>query len=164
MKILNKFTLLFLVTFFSIGLCSTAAFAAGPTPKIVIPIEKSFYMTPTPYFPDLAPSACVEGFHFASWLEIWDSSSLSYNTNFGLTKPDSGLGPPANELGWIRTGSQSGEPMGNCDEWGTQAQSSEGTIAVFSMWVLIDGGNPLDVVTSECNVEFPVWCVSDPVY
>ena len=44
-----KITLLTLAAFVFMGLFATSIYAAGPTPKIVVPIEKTFYLTKVAY-------------------------------------------------------------------------------------------------------------------
>jgi len=60
-----------------------------------------------------ALTACVLGFHMASLWEIFNVSVLEYDTSLGATMDDSGSGPPADVLGWIRTGfnSNGGDPL-----------------------------------------------------
>jgi hypothetical protein len=116
-----------------------------------------------------ADTSCAAGYHMASLWEILDPSNLEYNTEHGLTKADSGEGPPTDsELGWVRTGyvsDDSNEPgLGNCNTWSTSSGSSYGTCAGLS-----EGWEPLspdvgvwNVSFFPCDLDFArVWCVED---
>ena len=77
------------------------------------PPARKFYRTQTTFDGAHALTACVLGFHMASLWEIFNVSVLEYDTSLGATMDDSGSGPPADVLGWIRTGfnSNGGDPL-----------------------------------------------------
>jgi hypothetical protein len=109
---------------------------------------------------------CAEGYHFASLWEIMDPSHLKYNTTLGTKNADSGQGPPALTLGWVRTGfgrSGSSTPgVGNCDGWDSSSDTDRGTRAyLVSDW---EGEKDIHVwgaQTLDCNIFTGVWCVED---
>src|SRR5262245_25332331 len=69
---------------------------------------RKFYLTQDNTFDALeAPNACAAGYHMASLWEIFDPSSLVYDTALGHLSGD-GSGPPEFHIGWIRTGGGSG--------------------------------------------------------
>lgn len=65
---------------------------------------RRFYVTQDAFRGEHALNACTAGFHMASLWEIFDVTTLKYDTQLGRTLPDSGEGPPAGQRGWIRTG------------------------------------------------------------
>jgi hypothetical protein len=71
---------------------------------------RKYYLTQTTHTGGQSLSACAEGYHMASLWEILDPSNLSYDTSLGFTLADSGSGPPASSLGWIRTGNVDSPP------------------------------------------------------
>ena len=166
-----RFTLPILVAFLFMGLFPAPTFTADPAPTIVMPVEKSFYLTPDRYYPNEALTACAAGYHFASIWEIWYFSNFTYNTELGISQRDSGLGPPALLEGWVR----SGIPFtsdNNCRAWNSTAKRDSGILAhinfnhLFSGAVdpLISGDSPWKVVSRECSQLNRVWCASDPIY
>jgi len=114
---------------------------------------------------------CAEGYHFASLWEILDPSNLKYNTDLGLTKDDSGQGPPTFSSfgGWVRTGygsSTSSTPgMGNCNNWSSSLSSDSGTyVRLPSNWTAAPDMRVWEVDTAPCNENLlRVWCVADSV-
>ena len=127
---------------------------------------KSFYLTPGSYEGDAALKACASGFHMASLWEIRDTSTLQYNVRLGLTRGDSGSGPPTGEWGWIRTGSGSstygnlGVP--NCAAWTTnQGDPHYGTLASLSEeWDVPSSPIvPWMAAQISCDHAVHVWCV-----
>jgi hypothetical protein len=123
-----------------------------------------------------APSACADGYHFASIWEIADPSALKYNTSLGLFGPDSGGGPPTTisfmgspftARGWVRTGfsySVSDIPgQANCGNWVSNYSFYWGTTANLpSNWT--GGGQDIgvwNVGVSTCDTNLWVWCVQD---
>jgi hypothetical protein len=111
---------------------------------------------------------CQPGYHFASLYEILDTSSLRYNTALGITRADSGHGPPSGVpvLGWVRTGNfGSGEPIpgeGNCHGWTSSSASDSGTLAVLpASWDTAHDIHVWNAETEPCDSTWRVWCVED---
>jgi len=108
-------------------------------------------------------TACVSGFHMASFYEIFDMSNLRYDTARGMINSDSGNGPFKGLYGWVRTGgseSISIEPgIGNCDVWTSVSASDNGTLTKLSD----DWANPMpwDTTTATCDLAIRVWCIED---
>src|SRR5262245_44541309 len=82
---------------------------------------KTFYVTVDTFQGNQALTACDPGFHMASLWEIHNTCNLSYDAARGLTRDDSGDGPPSAGSGWVRTGSSasgySSAGMGHCAAW-----------------------------------------------
>jgi hypothetical protein len=146
--------------------------------------RKSYYLTKGSFAgdqilsPPAATPACALGYHFASLWEIFNMSNLQYNTTLGFTYPDSGSGPPANQLGWIRTGfvvSAGGDAgSANCTVWTSEDSSQHGTIVgLSSVWTFRVFSNaepdsaeynpvlPWIASDSNCLAPQPAWCVQD---
>jgi hypothetical protein len=111
---------------------------------------------------------CQPGYHFASLYEILDTSGLRYNTGLGVTRVDSGHGPPAGVpvLGWVRTGNfGSGDPIpgeGNCHGWSSSSASDSGTAAVLPAgWDTAQDIHVWNATTEPCDSTLWVWCVED---
>jgi hypothetical protein len=107
---------------------------------------RSFYLTKTFHQGNNALRACSAGYHMASLWEVYNVSTLKYETILGATAPDSGSGPPtfkldqfnayARAVGWIRTGahSQGSSPpsqqaygVANCFVWTSNSQNARGS-------------------------------------
>jgi|HubBroStandDraft_6_1064221.scaffolds.fasta_scaffold18441_3 hypothetical protein len=113
-----------------------------------------------------ALTACTSGYHMASLWEIFNPSSLQYDTVNGRVEADESAGPPG-DYGWVRTAggwvglSKPGQT--NCSKWTSNSNAVSGT------WVELanDWGNgaptsPVAPWTSgvfTCDVKAPVWCV-----
>jgi hypothetical protein len=128
-----------------------------------------------------ALAACAPRFHMASLWEILDPSHLRYDTTRGRTRPDAGEGPPANDddLGWIRTGENSGSVGGgtdpentlaigrvNCDAWTTNDPAAIGSAVILghARWTEIHPTtyiSPWVGAANSCATANPVWCVED---
>ena len=158
-----KITLLTLAAFLFMGLYAASVYAAGPAPKVVVPVERSFYLTPTEYDGNEALTACAAGYHFASVFEIRELASLSYNTDLGRTSDDSGSGPPASEVGWVRSGKVS-SAGGNCHVWTSQNAIDFGTMGSLSLSETFLGKPPWEYGFGGCDWTLGVWCVSDSEY
>ena len=80
---------------------------------------RQFYLTKTNHTGAEALTACDVGYHMASMWEIFDPTTLRYNTELGVTRDDSGFGPPSEVIGWIRTGNESSVNVTrpNCNSW-----------------------------------------------
>jgi hypothetical protein len=134
---------------------------------------REYYRTKTYHFGDEADGTdgngagvCAEGYHFASLWEILDPSHLKYNTTLGTITADSGQGPPALTLGWVRTGfgrSGSSTPgIGNCDGWDSNSDTDRGTRAYLaSDWEAGQDIYVWEVQTMRCDLGTGVWCVED---
>lgn len=137
-------------------------------PNIVTPFgPRKFYVTQTLHNGSQALSACANGYHMASLFEIFDPSNLRYETQLGLTRNDSGFGPPAGTVGWIHTGNDAGSlqtpGLGNCNAWDSDNVMHHGTtVSLNAFWdsggFVIDPWRPF---VFPCNVINPVWCVQD---
>lgn len=132
--------------------------------------RRLFYITRTGFNGSQALTACAQGYHMASFWEIFDVSNLKYNTELGRISGDSGFGPPSSVqgLGWIRNGdfanTGAGPSPSNCDAWTSANAADTGTSANLSFG---DLSNPVRVgapwVVQEISCEFPisVWCMQD---
>ncbi len=126
-----------------------------------------YYLTKTLHKGVTAPTACAEGYHFASLWEILDPSNLKYDTILGKTKADSGQGPLTGTIGWVRTGykinNTSTAGQGNCNAW-TSSSGSGTNVRLPSNWTA--GGQDIyvwEVLTTSCGASTYVWCVADNV-
>ena len=134
---------------------------------------RKFYVTQTTHAGNEALSGCNAGYHMASMWEILDVSNLQYETSLGLTRPDSGSGPPTLGIGWIRTGMDPGgnNEVGtaNCLAY-TNADHDRSGTRVFLPRVWTISPNPIlpEVIVSPwvadvspCDQGAHVWCVQD---
>jgi len=130
---------------------------------------RGYYLTKTLHNGAGALTACADGYHFASFWEILDPSNLKYDTTLGKTKADSGQGPLAGTIGWVRTGyssMNSGDAgVANCNAWTSSSSGDWGTNARLpSDWTA--GGQDIhvwEVITTSCGTSTYVWCVADSV-
>ncbi|AMY09508.1 hypothetical protein LuPra_02725 [Luteitalea pratensis] len=147
---------------------------------------RRFYVTQDAFRGEHALNACTAGFHMASLWEIFDVTTLKYDTQLGRTLPDSGEGPPAGQRGWIRTGGGStpfvfGTRPANCAAWTTDLDpglmAAGTTVALTDTWfpsLIHDSESPptlyrLDPAEihpwvahlNSCTSAVPVWCVQD---
>lgn len=134
--------------------------------------RRRFYLTTTSHDGAAADTACAPGFRMASIWEIRNPENLHYDTVLGVTRSDSGSGPPAGPgaAGWARTGLQSAvEPgaifrdMPNCAAWSSNVATDEGTR--FNLTNNADDPSltlsPWEILLQGCNVGHHVWCVED---
>jgi len=135
------------------------------------PQPRLFYLTQGTADGAGAPNACQAGFHMASLWEIYDPSSVVYESSTGLQQDDSGSGPPAGTPGWIRTGTNSRTVPGlagfdNCEAYTSANPAVLGTtVSLNILW------GPLVAEVSEippwradshaCSTTAHVWCVQD---
>jgi hypothetical protein len=136
---------------------------------------RRYYLTTTSYSGGDADGTdgdgtgvCQPGYHFASLWEILDTSCLLYNTALGITRVDSGHGPPSGVPvhGWVRTGNYgSGDANpgeGNCQGWSSSIYTDLGTMAALpARW---DTGQDIHVWNAQalpCDSTLRVWCVED---
>ncbi len=129
---------------------------------------RSYYLTRTAHDGNEALTACAAGFHMASLWEIFDPTQLRYDRTLGLTRDDSGWGPPSG-YGWIRTGggtvpdsSQFATP--NCNAWTSDGGFHEGTAASLTSALhlnLTSAVAPWNATVAVCHESAHVWCVQD---
>jgi len=151
---------------------------------------RGFYLTPNLFPPSGAVHACTAGYHMASlWVaslwEIFNVSTLKYNTQLGSAQADSGSGPPSNQSGWIRTGwsaSKNSTPgQANCNGWTDNSYGDYGSaVYLLNSWPhtsvtaeysadspIAPWANQFQAVPQNginaysCNVPLRVWCVQD---
>lgn len=114
-------------------------------------------------------AACAAGFHMAHLWEIRDPSNLAYDIVLGRTEDDSGSGPIAASLGWVRTGwnarGDSIPGVGNCDAWTSDVDGNGSVARLRQSWnATLDPDEPSNPWFSDvrpCHNEFPAWCVED---
>ena len=143
--------------------------AAASSPQAPLASSASlrrYYRTEAPASPPTAPTACAEGYHFASLWEILDPSNLKYDTDLGVTRADSGQGPPSYLGGWVRTGSISSTSStpgtGNCNAWASSDSGHQGTYAYLPRdWGAGQDIHVWEVETPQCHLGGYVWCVED---
>lgn len=133
--------------------------------------ERRFYLSTTAHNGANALTACAPGFHMASIWEIFDSTQLSYDTFLGITVEDSGMGPPTDRPGWIRTGKPDNilvSTPGGHSCMGYSTTEGLGTTVRFSHAWGTDFSGSSDLKfpwftgsTASCNSEPKVWCVED---
>ena len=142
----------------------------GNNPIVAQLQQRQFYLTQTTHNGGQALSACASGYHMASLWEIFDTSNVRYNSVLGLTKGDSGFGPPTNEPGWIRTGAvaspASSPGLGNCNAWTSASSMDNGTVVgITFVWDSAEVIRITPWVTGApapiCFAAFHVWCVQD---
>ncbi len=137
------------------------ALTAGRTPA------RLFYLTTTAVVGSSALTACAAGFHMASMWEIFDVSTLRYDTSRGFTASDSGEGAPASIAGWIRTGVPSFTNTvpgnANCNSWTSNNAANNGTrVNLQPQWSLAaEFVTPWDATVQACGTTSRVWCVED---
>ena len=146
---------------------------AGPTWS-----ARKFYLTKNDFAGNQVLKACAVGYHMASLWEIYDVSTLQYDTTLGQTNDDAGSGPPSTysqalTAGWIRTGSRSTPSsatngQANCSAWTSNSPSDSGTIVGLNSvwdgpgnrfpapWLVVPMQNPI-----RCSAPRKVWCVQD---
>jgi hypothetical protein len=157
----------------------SAASIATPCPR------RKFYMTSSFPTGSAALTACVAGYHMASFQELMDVGSLQYATDLGSTAhtlPDAGSGPPFSTLAFVRTGVSdpaAGNTVAgnaNCNVWTSASTTEFGTvIALKPTWTDAPSNvSPWDAITKECDnvsdatppagttgARVHVWCVED---
>ena len=146
-----------IICFLFIILVATVSIAAAAK-------ARSFYLTKDKFNGSHTLTACAEGYHMASFWEIVDVSNLRYDTTLGLTREDSGSGPPLGD-GWIRTGyfasTANDAGLGNCQAWTTDSASANGsTVTLNGLWFNLVG-NMWSAGALTCANNVNVWCVQD---
>jgi hypothetical protein len=151
------------------GFATTAGSITVPCPR------RKYYMTKVTPQGNQVLTACVAGYHMASFAEIMDPSNLEYATDLvgagqAHTLSDAGSGPPFSSLAFIRTGvSNSTNAVAgnaNCTTWTTNLSTANGTvIALKPTWADSPTNvSPWDASVRACNNPSPsvhVWCVQD---
>jgi hypothetical protein len=129
---------------------------------------RRFYLTTTVVDGAHALNECAAGFHMASFYEIRETTSLEYVSAYGATRPDSGRGPVAEGLGWVRTGfvpaSVAAPGVANCETWTISTPGTNGSaVRLIDFW-----SQPNNAIshhwaaqTADCSNSWPVWCVED---
>jgi hypothetical protein len=151
---------------------------------------RKFYLTKAAVTGDKPLTACAVGYHMANLAEVFNPSTLQYDTTLGYQEADSGSGPPWYQWGWIRTGrgkdagvsAATGGGMQNCSLWTSNSHSNGGSAVSLDNWY--DGQDPNRRVAldnqilpwttrritvggsnndqrSFCDVPLKVWCVQD---
>ena len=132
--------------------------------------RRTFYLTSLTYDGSQALNACEAGYHMASMWEILAPSNLRYDITLGLTREDSGFGPPQVFGGWVRTGGLPRrtvliEGAANCGAWTSNSSEHEGTVASLPFsWAVQSESRPLapwDAGHTTCNSQVRVWCMQD---
>lgn len=129
---------------------------------------RGYYVTQDFHDGSEALTACAAGFHMASLWEIFDPSSLQYDTTLGFTSDDSGSGPSV-ARGWIRTGvgAQASEfsSLPNCNAWTSNLHADHGTeVNLAPTWESPATPTPISPwikSTVTCAEIERVWCVED---
>jgi hypothetical protein len=126
--------------------------------------SRKFYLTQDEFTGNQALTACANGYHMASFWEIFDFSDLKYDTALGFTEGDSGFGPPCCVMGLVRTGG--GPTFGNCLEWTSDDPNINGRVVGLPTeidWVYGEVliMSPWQRSLVLCNTPTRVWCVRD---
>ena len=146
---------------------------------------RKFYLSKTPVQGNRALTACAAGYHMASMWEVFNVSTLQYDTVNGAMADDSGSGPPTNpnpppvtDYGWIRTGagaSNQSSPnpgVANCNVWRSNAGDVKGSaVRLLPRWdyagaqlAIVPWQVMMDPGTKEgpaCGYPLSVWCVQN---
>jgi len=140
----------------------------GNNPLVKQLQPRKFYLTQATHNASQALSACAEGYHMASLWEIHDPSNLRYDTELGLTRDDSGFGPPAAVLGWIRTGLFASDALApgeaNCNAWTEAGELQYGSaVTLIGSWNSPEERviSPWVAEVTQCSGSRFVWCVQD---
>ena len=126
---------------------------------------RMYYLTVTGFTGDDAITACDSGFHMASISEIQAPGHLQYasrsTTVYDSLVDDQSLGPPANHMGWVRSGVY--PPSGfvyDCEDISEYRDIHSGTTLILNdsstsnMW--------WQAAHQSWSQPEPVWCVEDP--
>jgi hypothetical protein len=152
-----------IVSFWIVFLLAIVSAEAGKQTRI------KYYLTRNTFTGSQALTACAEGYHMASLLEIFDVSNFKYDTSLGFTRDDSGFGPPT-ESGWIRTGKSSEGQTGidgvdSCFAWTSDDASHLGTTVILAPFEWDNAPlatiDPWDSNIAGCSFSLRVWCVQD---
>jgi hypothetical protein len=140
-----------------------------------VPVKpKMYYLTKNSFDGGDAIKACDPRFHMASISEIQDPSHLQYanrsTTVYDSLVDDQSLGPPANHMGWVRSGIY--PPSGfvyDCEDFQDIRDNHAGTTLVFKDSSEVGAKQTVYTPTAwwqaarqPCTQPEPVWCVEDP--
>ena len=140
-----------------------------------VPVKpKMYYLTKNTFDGGDAIKSCDPRFHMASISEIQDPSNLQYvnrsTSVYDSLVDDEGLGPPSNQMGWVRSGVY--PPSGfvyDCEDFLENRDNHSGTTLSLNDW--FEAGIEQTAATpnmrwqaaqSPCSQPEPVWCVEDP--
>ena len=130
--------------------------------------RRSFYVTSSHWDGASVFSACADGYHFASFWEIADVSTLRYATEVDdATQWNSfDQGPPTAIRGWVHTGypGSVGNAAGiaTCNIWNSNDPDHYGTtIRLEELWGDAQPSHPWSPDTETCDKTISVWCVQD---
>lgn len=154
--------------------------ASGQTKASATFSSRKFYLSRQQATGGKALSACAAGYHMGSPSEIWNTSSLQYDTSLGVTETDSGSGAPSGLLGWIRTGYNANTCVVNntcnCTGWTSNSPNENGSTMMIAPWNNIgEDGNMQPQMWQarpphdsgglhygvKCSSVQSVWCVED---
>jgi hypothetical protein len=133
--------------------------------------RRRFYLERRTFKGDEARLACAPGYHMATLWEIYDPSSLEYDTALGF--PDEDGSPEAARLGWLATGGIGGTQnflgQANCSTWLSASPLAWGSLGELNVvWSLFGTdttapllSSPWDYKTDMCDKPHGVWCVQD---
>lgn len=171
---INQLAICLLLLVVTLTMHSVTTFAAGPTPKTVEVIERSYFLTIDKFKGDQVFNACPVGFHFASYYEI-KNGALVYNNDIGYS-PHQGKGPPSywpsggaigfDAIGWTKMNHEP-SPLNirNCNDWTSDQNTifdpdSQTDVNLSGPVMFL---NELDwfVTDDFCGLDNRVWCVSD---
>lgn len=120
---------------------------------------RRFYLTTQFFTGANANSACLAGFHMASFWELHFSPLEYAPSPIGRSNPGSGTGPP-NDPGWIKPGVDNNGIT--CSGWTSNSGTgklaalvepvSSGSATAVAPWVAISGA---------CSGASSVWCIED---
>ena len=144
----------FLAVLAALSVFSQVTFAAGPTPKECVPLQKSFYLTTSARQGWDTASACAVGFHIPSLWELSFFEGYAYNDLLG--EPGASPYTPPLRTGWIVNDCESIHPNRNGRVGYFNWENSQYPYGLFE-W----GHSNL---STECLALRQVWCFSDPVY
>ncbi len=113
--------------------------------------EKRFYLTPALHPGSSAAAACTAGFHLAQLSEIWDPSSLHYDSVMGHTIAGETGAPMVNQ-GWIYGTDEDAD----CSNYTSSAGGGQ-----IAMLTAISAEAQWIIVSIQCIAERRVWCVED---
>jgi hypothetical protein len=125
---------------------------------------KKYFVTVDSFAGDAVLDACGKGFHMATLWEILDVTQLKYDAARGLVLGDSGSGPPAELVGWVRTGTVAfaGNNVGfaNCNAWtSNQIMDYGSAVELDAHWELpAVTTSPWSHIALTCETTLPVWC------
>jgi hypothetical protein len=167
---LSRTAVVALVVFAAVSLLTKTSTGAPATTVTTAP-SRQYYLTKRAFQGNQALTACVSGYHFASFAELSNANSITYNKTLGRTAVDDGAGPPSLAVGWVRTGYSSNSDASdrsiptNCNVWTSNSNTDHGEVGFFDPSV--GGGTVVPVVafsnsaTCDGSGVIGVWCVQN---